>query len=131
MFTKKRYGYYRFLYLIAAIYDFSLGISFLFFYKNIYNFLGMNIPQNPSYLTFSALMITIFGILLFMIYFDLENAKKLIILAILIKLSYIGTVVFYYLLVGADYVDMPYRIFAFLDLAFAILFFESLRYIKR
>jgi hypothetical protein len=127
----KKRGYYKTLYLIASIYDFMLGIIFLFFYKSVYNLLGMNIPENPAYLTFSALMITLFGILLFMIYLDLENAKKLVILAILIKFSYVGTVFFYYLLVGADYVDLPYRIFAIFDLIFAGLFIESLREIKK
>jgi len=122
--------YYRTLYLIAAIYDFLLGISFLFFYKYFYKILSMNLPENPAYLTFSSLIIAIFGFLLFLIYLDIEKARKLIIIAILIKLSYVGTVLFYYFTVGSDYVDLPFRIFAVFDFIFAVLFFNSLKNIK-
>jgi hypothetical protein len=122
--------YYKILFLIAAIYDFSLGFIFLFFYKNIFKITKMSLPENPAYLTFSALIILIFGILLFMIYLDIKNSRKLIIIAILIKLAYTGTVLFYYLIVGADYVDFPFRIFALFDLIFALLFLESLNQIK-
>jgi len=124
-------GYYKALYLTAALYDFILGVAFLFFYEQIFNITGMNIPSNPAYLTFCALLIALFGILLFMVYSDIENSKKLVIYAIMIKFAYVGTVLYYYLVVGKSFVDTPFLIFAVFDFIFAILFIESLRFIRR
>jgi len=122
--------YYRGLFLIAGLYDFILGISFLFFYKEIFFLTGMNLPENPAYLTFCAILIALFGILLFMIYSDLNNSRRMIIYSILIKFGYVSTVLYYYFLVGKDYVDAPFLIFAGFDLVFAILFLESLRFVR-
>lgn len=127
----KRERYYKSLYLIAALYDFILGAAFLFFYRSIFKLTGMNLPDNPAYLTFCAAMIALFGILLFMIYLNLEGSKRLIIYAILVKFAYVGTVLYYYILVGPNYVDFPFRLFAFFDIIFAVLFIESLRVIKK
>jgi len=123
-------NYYKALYFISALYDFILGVSFLFFYKPIFKMLGMNLPENPAYLTFCAAMIALFGILLFMIYLNLSGSRRLIIYAVLVKFAYVGTIIYYFLLVGSSYVDMPFRIFAVFDFVFAVLFIESLRYIK-
>jgi len=123
--------YYRSLYLVSALYDFILGISFLFFYEPIFRILGMNLPENPAYLTFCAAMIALFGILLFMIYLNLTGSRRLVIYAVLVKFAYVGTVFYYYALVGSEYVDMPFILFAIFDFIFAILFIESLRFIKK
>ena len=129
--NKKREKYYKGLYLIGSLYDFILGIAFLFFYVAIFEMLGMNLPRNPAYLTFCAVMIALFGVLLFMIYRNLEGSRRLVIYAILVKFAYVGTVLYYYLLVGPTYVDPPFIWFAGFDLIFAGLFMESLRYIKK
>jgi hypothetical protein len=102
----------------------------VFFYKNIFKITGMNLPENPAYLTFCAILIALFGVLLFMIYTNLDGSRRLIIYAILVKFAYVGTVLYYYLLVGSSYVDMPFLIFAGFDLIFAVLFIQSLKYIK-
>lgn len=128
--NKKGESYYKILFLVSALYDFILGFAFLFFYKQIFALLRMNLPENPSYLTFAALTIMFFGVLLFMIYLDLKNSRRMILYAIFFKFSYIATVIYYYVVVGKAYVDFPFRLFAFFDLIFALLFLESLRNIK-
>ncbi len=124
-------GYYKGLYLISALYDFILGIAFLLFYKTIFGITGMNLPRNPAYLTFSAAIIALYGVLLFMIYLNLNGSRRLVIYAILVKFAYVGTVLYYYLLVGPAYVDAPFLIFAGFDFIFALLFIESLKFIKK
>jgi len=121
--------YYKRLYLVSALYDFILGVSFLFFYKDIYKLTGMTLPENPAYLTFCATTIMLFGVLLFMIYLNLDGSRRLVIYAILVKFAYIGTVLYYYFLVGSDYVDTPFLIFAIFDFIFALLFIKSLKVI--
>ena len=127
---KNKNRYYKGLYLIAALYDFILGVAFIFFYRYIFEITGMNLPNNPAYLTFSATVIALFGVLLFMIYLKPEGSRRLVIYAILFKFAYIGTVLYYYLLVGQSYVDAPFLIFAGFDAIFALLFMESLKFIR-
>ncbi|MCX6717699.1 MAG: hypothetical protein NTU76_03430 [Candidatus Taylorbacteria bacterium] len=122
--------YYRGLFFVSALYDFILGVAFVFFYQPIFSLLNMNVPGNPAYLTFCALMIALFGVLLFMIFLKIEGSRRLVLYSIGVKFIYIGTVIYYYLLVGHDYVDLPFIIFAGLDFIFACLFIESLRFIK-
>ncbi len=129
--NKKREKYYKGLYLIGALYDFLLGIAFLFFYVTIFKMLGMNLPRNPAYLTFCAVMIALFGILQYMIFLNLKGSRRLILYSIFVKFAYVGTVLYYYLLVGPTYVDSPFLIFAGFDFIFALLFMESLKFIKR
>jgi hypothetical protein len=123
--------YYRGLYLISALYDFIIGFSFLFFPKKVFELTGMNFPNNPSYLMFCSFVVMFFGILLFMIYLNLEGSRRMVIFAILVKFSYVYTVLHFYFLVGKEYVDAPFLLFAVFDLIFALLFIESLRFIKK
>lgn len=123
--------YYKKLYLISALYDFIIGFLFLFFPKKVFELTGMNFPDNPSYLMFCAFIVMFFGVLLFMIYLNLEGSRRMVIFAILVKFSYVYTVGYYYFLVGNEYVDFPFLLFAMFDLIFALLFIESLRYIKK
>ena len=125
----KRGGYKR-LYLIAALYDLILGFGFLFFYKIIYKVLGMNLPENPAYLSLCAALIGIYGILLFMIHKNPENNRITIIYAILVKFAFVAVVLYYWLIIGSNYVDIPFRIIAGIDLIFALLFLKSLKIAK-
>jgi hypothetical protein len=124
-------SYYKLLYLTASLYDTILGFMFLFFYKYIYQLFNMNIPSNPAYLSFCAAFIGVYGLLLFMIYRDIDNSRKAVIFSIFVKFAFFSVVMYYWLFVGSNYVDAPFRIFAFIDLIFGILFIESLKFIKK
>jgi len=122
--------YYKGLYLIGSLYDMVLGFGFLLFYKPIYALLGMNLPNNPAYLSCCTMLIGLYGILLFMIYKDLKNSRNMVIYATLIKFGFFGVVFTYYLFIGSQYVDIPFRILGGVDLVFGLLFLESLRFVK-
>lgn len=124
-------GYYKGLYLIGALYDIILGFGFLLFYKIVYNVLGMNLPPNPAYLSMCAMILGIYGILLFMIYQDPKNSRKMIIYSSLIKFGFVAVVLYYWLFVNPEYVDLPFRILAGIDLIFGLLFLESLKFAKK
>jgi hypothetical protein len=124
-------GYYKGLYRIAALYDLILGFGFLLFYKAIYNLFGMNIPPNPAYLSLCAMLIGLYGILLFMISKDPKNSRNMIIYASLIKFGFVIIVLYYWLFMGIEYVDIPFRIFAGMDLIFGLLFLQSLKFAKK
>jgi len=130
MFIMKE-GYYKGLYLVGALYDIILGFGFLLFYKIIYDVLGMNLPSNPAYLSMCAMMIGLYGVLLFMIYQNPKNSRKMIIYASLIKFGFVAVVLYYWFFMGVEYVDMPFRILGGADLIFGLLFLESLKFAKR
>ena len=116
--------------IVAALYDLLLGFGFLLFYKIIYKLFGMTLPENPAYLSLCAVLIGIYGILLFIIYKNPEKSKNMILYAILIKFAFVAVVLYYWLIVGPEYVDVPFRIIAGIDLVFAFLFWGSLKIAK-
>ena len=61
----------------------------------------------------------------------MKNNRKMIIYASAIKFGFVGVVLYYWLFVGADYVDMPFRLLAGTDLIFGLLFLESLKFAKK
>ncbi len=123
-------GYYKGLYLTAAIYDLFLGSVFLLFYRPLMEALNLPIPSNPAYLSASAMFILIYGILLFMIYWKPEGSRRMVFYAIFFKVGYIGVTAYYLITRGTDFVEWPFMAFAGCDLIFALLFAESLRFIK-
>jgi len=125
-----RYKYYKKLYLFASCHDIIVGSAFLFFHTYIYNFFGMNLPPNPVYLAFGARLTALFGVFLYMIYKDLDNSKKLIRYAVFVKLAS-TSIIYYYWFLNSLFVDIPFRILGTIDLLFALLFLESLRYLKK
>jgi hypothetical protein len=124
-------NYYKKFYFLAALYDLILGFGFLFFYKPIYAFLKMNLPNNPAYLTFCALFVGIYGVLLFMISKNITASKNMIIYAILIKIGFTSVILYYYFIWGKEYVDFPFQVLAIIDFAFALLFIQSLKFFKK
>ena len=124
-------GYYKGLFLVGALYDIILGFGFLLFYKTIYNVLGMNLPPNPAYLSMCAILIGIYGFLLFMIYQNPIESRKMIIYSSLIKFGFVAVVLYYWFFMGAQYVDMPFRILGGVDLIFGLLFLQALKFAKK
>jgi hypothetical protein len=123
-------GYYKGLYLVAALYDLVLGAVFLMFYKPLMETFEIPIPSNPAYLSASAMFIFLFGVLLFLIYLKPEGSRRMVIYSILMKIGYSSVVLYYLVTRGFDFVEWPFLMFAGLDILFALLFAESLRFIK-
>jgi len=127
---KLKRGYYKGMYLVSAIYDFFLGFVFLFFYEPVMETLDMPIPNNPAYLSASAMFIFLFGFLLLFIYLKPEGSRRMVIYSILFKFGYIFVVMYYLVTRGFDFVEWPFLVFVVCDVIFAGLFLESLRFIK-
>lgn len=130
--NRKR-GYYKGLFLTAAIYDIVLGIIFTFFYKFVYSFLGIALPDNPCYLSLIGAFLFVIGIAYLFIYINIKvNGKfnrDLIKIGTLYKFAY-ALVAFYYWILGT----IPHiafgAVFGVIDLVFAFLFIECLNYTK-
>jgi hypothetical protein len=127
--NRKREGYYKGLFLTAAIYDFILGIAFLFFYKFLFALFNIALPENPAYLSLSAAFVFVIGIGYYLIYKNIHANRDLAKLGAIYKLAY-AAIAFYYFFLGL----VPHFIFAILgiiDLAFMFLFIEFLNHTKK
>jgi len=124
-------GYYKWLFLIAAIYDIFLGIIFMFFYKPIFSLLGIPLPNFTAYISLLSVFLIVLGIGYYYISKgDLRKNRDLIKVGTLYKFAYSGVALFY-LIIGA----LPHLAFALVfgvaDLIFGLLFIECLYSTKK
>lgn len=94
-----RVKYYKVLFLIASIYDFFLGIIFMFFYKFAFELLGISeaLPEFGGYLTLIGAFLFVIGVAYYLIYCgDLIKNRDLIMVGALYKLAYCTTAFFYF-----------------------------------
>lgn len=131
--SPKREKFYRTLFLIASVYDVSLGIIFTFFFRAPFEILGIadKMPASGSYLSLIGAFLFVIGVAYYLIYRgDLLRNRDLVTVGTLYKLAYCLIVV-YYALVG----DIPHMIFVLLfggcDFIFFILMLECRLYLQK
>ena len=125
--------YYRSLFMIAAVYDLLVGITFTFFPARAFAALGIGekLPAFGGYLTLLGVFVLVIGIAYFLIARgDLRRNTDLILVGTLYKLAYSGTA-FYYWSQG----NLPHIAFAALfgvaDAVFFVLMVECYRSLKK
>ncbi|MGD0350867.1 MAG: hypothetical protein ABSB84_11245 [Verrucomicrobiota bacterium] len=125
--------YYRSLFIIAAVYDVLLGITFTFFPVRAFDALGIRekLPAFGGYLTLLGVFVLVIGIAYFLIARgDLQRNLDLILVGTLYKLAYSVTA-FYYWLTG----NIPHVIFVALfgvaDAVFFVLMAECYWSLKK
>ena len=126
--TGKKDGFYKKLFLIAAIYDLILGIVFLTLYKQIYSYFNISLPTYPMYLQLSAAFVIAIGIAYYFIYKNLYRNIDLVKLGIVYKIIYSGLAGYYYFIGVAHVIFLWFVIF---DIIFLILFVRFLSYAKK
>jgi hypothetical protein len=131
--SPKREKFYRTLFLIASVYDVSLGIIFTFFFRAPFEILGIadKMPASGSYLSLIGAFLFVIGVAYYLIYRgNLLRNRDLVTVGTLYKLAYCLIVV-YYALVG----DIPHMIFVLLfggcDFIFFILMLECRLYLQK
>jgi formate/nitrite transporter FocA (FNT family) len=131
--SPKREKFYRTLFLIASVYDVSLGIIFTFFFRAPFEILGIadKMPASGSYLSLIGAFLFVIGIAYYLIYRgDLLRNRDLVTVGTLYKLAYCLIVV-YYAVIG----DIPHMIFVLLfggcDFIFFILMLECRLYLQK
>ena len=112
--------FYSNVFIIAALYDFILGLVFFLFYKPIYAMFDMPLPQEPAYLHAAAGFVFAQGLLYYYVYKDLRRNIDIVKVGLLYKLVYTGVAVYYW---SINQIPHPtYPIFAVLDIVFIFLF---------
>jgi len=120
---------YQNLFLIAALYDFVLGIAFFFFlpffFEEIYNIAA---PIYPSFYQGGAAFVFVMGVGFYFVYRNMYRNVDIVKIGITFKSVYTA-LAFYYVFIE----NMPwvFSIFGFLDIVFIVFFVLFLRAFKR
>ena len=112
------------LFVLSGIYDAGLGFGFLFFARKIFELANVTQPNHMAYVMFPAGIMITFGIMFFAIARNPETNRNLIPYGILLKVSYAGTVFYYWFTSGIPIIWKP---FAILDILFLIAFIAAFR----
>lgn len=109
----------RLLFVIAGLYDFLIGATFLFFGPWLFDSTGVPHPNHWAYVQFGALLLIIFGIMFLVIARDPAANRNLIPYGLMLKLSYTGLVCYYWFTTDCPLLFKP---FAIIDAIMFVLF---------
>jgi hypothetical protein len=110
------------LFVLAGLYDFVIGLTFLFFGSRLFDSAGVPQPNHWGYIQFGSLMLMIFGLMFFTIARDPVANRNLIPYGILLKLSYSGLATYYWVTTDCPTLFKP---FAVIDVVMLILFWMA------
>ena len=128
-----REKYYRILFLVAAIYDISLGVIFTFFYGAAFNLLCISekLPEYGGYISLIGAFLFVIGTAYYLIYRgDLKQNIELIKVGALYKLAYCA-IVFFYSAIGSIPHPIFVTLFGVADMIFFILMLECIIYLGK
>ena len=118
----------RAIFLLAGVYDVGIGLTFLFASDLLFErFIEVPLPH-PGYVQFPALLIVIFGLMFLAVAWAPQRNRNLIPFGILLKASYSGVVIPYWITRGVDDIWKP---FAVIDLVFLVLFIWAFFALRR
>jgi hypothetical protein len=114
------------LFLIAGVYDFVIGLVFLFFGTQLFDLAGIPYPNHWGYVQFCSLMLMVFGSMFLAIARDPVSNRNLMPFGMLLKISYVGIVCYYWLTTGCPFLFKPFVVIDFVMLVlFAMAFFAT------
>ena len=102
----KARDFFKLFFIVIGAYDVLLGASFALFYRNIYVYLNVTLPNHPGYIYIPALFLVSAGIGEFLIARNLLRNVDLAIVRLLMKLSFAGVVFYCYFKYGIPSIYM-------------------------
>ncbi len=109
----------RWLFLIAGIYDLIIGLVFLLRGPQLFDWAGVTHPNHWGYIHFGSLMLIIFGMMFLKVASSPYANRNLIPYGMMLKISYIGIIAFYWVQTGVPRLFQP---FVIVDLVMLVLF---------
>jgi len=107
------------LFIIAALYDGSLGIAFLFSADALFKGFQITPPNHFGYVHFPAALLIVFTLMFLAIARNPQGNRNLIPYGILLKVSYCSVVCYHWFTVG---IPDPWKPYVFYDHVFQVLF---------
>ena len=109
----------RILFLFAALYDFILGLGFLFFGPQIFERYNITAPNHWAFINFCCLLLMIFGLMFMMVAIRPQSNRNLIPFGVLLKAAYIGVAGYYWSVGG---IPDAFKPFIFVDAVMLLAF---------
>lgn len=126
-----RERWYRIVFWTAAVYDLTLGVLFLFFYRPVFEFLEIEdtLPEYTSFVSLIAAFLFVIGVAYVLIARgDLLRNRDLIAVGALYKLAYFSVALWY--LIGGVYPHIVFFVvFGVADLLFLVAMAECWWYL--
>jgi hypothetical protein len=116
---------WRTFFLVAAIYDIALGIGFFFLFGPLFSALGIELPNNTSYIHLTAAFVFVQGLGYWFVYQDMTGNRGIVKLGIVYKAVFAGLGL-YYLAIG-QLLHPIFLVFAVADAFFLVGFWLFLR----
>src|SRR5207253_2346229 len=114
----------RLLFITAALYDFLVGVTFLLFGPRLFEATGVPPPNHWGYIQFGSLLLIVFSIMFFAVAYDPMANRNLMLYGMLLKLSYVGLVGYYWIATDCPQLFKP---FAVIDGVMFVLFLLAYR----
>ena len=121
-------GFFKGLFLVAAVYDLILGLAFFLFYKPVYAYFNITLPPYPMYLQMAAAFVIAMGVGYYFVYRNLYRNVDLVKLGVVYKLVYSGLTTYFYFM---DLANIVFFWFAIIDFLFLLLFVWFLVYARK
>lgn len=126
--TMKRKSYYRWLFIVAAIWNWGAAVQFSFWHAPIFALLKMEPINHPSIMQLAMALVFAFGVAFYFVSRDISKNHDIVKVGIIEKL--LAFVVFgYHYLFGS--LSVVIFLCGVVDLVFGILFLEFLMTMKK
>ena len=124
----ERKSYYKWLFIIGALWNWAAGIQFFFWYDKVFARLNMTPLNYPAIMQLAMSLVFVFGIGYYWVSKDLSKNHDIVKMGIIAKIL-VFMIFSYHYLIG----NMPLLIAlcGVVDLIFAILFLKFLMNMKR
>lgn len=116
---------WRTFFLVAALYDIILGVAFFFLHGPLFSALGIEPPNNTSYIHLTAGFVFVQGLGYWLVYQNAPANLGIVKLGLVYKAIFSGLGL-YYLAIG-QLLHPVFLVFAIADLAFLVGFWLFLR----
>ena len=120
---------YRFLFLIAALYDFILGFIFFtflrFFFEDLFR---IPYPLYPAFFQAAAAFVFVMGIGFYFVYRNMYRNIDIVKVGIIFKVVYTGLALYHVFVKGMPWI---FSVFGLLDIIFIVFFIFFLLAVRR
>ena len=121
----KKESYYKKLFLIGAIWNFTAGLQFFFLHRQIFSILGIPPVQDALYIEFFAMSVLLFGLGYYWVSKDLTQNHDIVKLGIIGKILVFATTIFHYIFHDCTHIVLVLGGVG--DLIFAVFFIKFLK----
>lgn len=116
---------YRTFFLVAAMYDLVLGAAFFFGYGPAFELLGIELPNNTSYIHLTAAFVFVQGLGYWFVYQSPIANRGIVKIGVAYKAAFAALSIYYFAI--GELLHPAFLVFGLLDIGFLVGFVLFLR----